>query len=369
MEVPFFEQIICGNEVTDYFLSVSTFLFLLIVLISFKKYALPKLQTFAKSTRTTVDNFLVKLLEKIGFPLYILAAFFLSIQFLALHVTVQKTLRVIGIIAVVILSANCLTYVINYGFDAYFFKKSGSRITTRNLKSILRIFKIIVWCLAVVFALDNLGLEISAVIAGLGIGGIAIGLAAQTILKDLFSHLAIILDQPFEIGDFIIVDDLMGVVEHIGIKTTRLRSLGGEQLVFSNTDLTDSRVRNYKRMERRRVLFTVNVVYQTPTHLLQEIPTMIEKIIKGIDDTEFDRAHFCKFGDFSLIIEVVFYVIGNDYNKYMEIMQYINFAIKREFEQRSISFAYPTQSIILEKALPDSDGMIKKNPLPKTSIG
>ncbi|MCB1195954.1 hypothetical protein KDK77_07195, partial [bacterium] len=114
MEVPFFEQIICGNEVTDYFLSVSTFLFLLIVLISFKKYALPKLQTFAKSTRTTVDNFLVKLLEKIGFPLYILAAFFLSIQFLALHVTVQKTLRVIGIIAVVILSANCLTYVINY---------------------------------------------------------------------------------------------------------------------------------------------------------------------------------------------------------------------------------------------------------------
>jgi small-conductance mechanosensitive channel len=196
---------------------------------------------------------------------------------------------------------------------------------------IYSVIRVIFWTVAVLIILDNFGVKISTLIAGLGIGGVAIALATQAILKDLFSYFIIFFDRPFEIGDFIIVGDYIGVVDHIGIKTTRLLSLGGEQIVFSNTDLTDSRVRNYKRMAKRRVVFKLGVVYQATAQQLKEIPAIIEGIIKKIDDAIFDRAHFVSYGDFSLDFEIVYYVIGNDYNKYMNIQQEINLKIKEEF--------------------------------------
>lgn len=174
-------------------------------------------------------------------------------------------------------------------------------------------------------------------------------IAAQTLLKDFFSYFSIVFDRPFKRGDFIIIGDYMGTVEYIGIKTTRLRSLGGEQLIFSNTDLTDSRVRNYKFMEKRRVLFRFGVTYETSLSRLKEIPKIIEAIIKDTKDTVFDRAHFFSYGDFSLIFEVVYYVIGPDYNKYMDIQQDINLAIKAEFEKKGINFAYFTQMLNVQK--------------------
>ena len=183
----------------------------------------------------------------------------------------------------------------------------------------------------------------------LGVGGIAIGLAAQAVLKDLFSYFSIIFDRPFEVGDFIIVGDLLGTVEYIGAKTTRLRSLGGEQLIFSNTDLTDSRIKNYKRMEQRRVLFQFGIVYQTPYEKLQQIPSIVKKIIEDVEDTIFDRTHFSSYGDSNLVFEVVYYVVGSDYNKYMDIQQSINLAIFKEFETRGVEFAYPTQTLYINK--------------------
>jgi small-conductance mechanosensitive channel len=138
-------------------------------------------------------------------------------------------------------------------------------------------------------------------------------------------------------------------VEHIGVKTTRLRSLSGEQLIFSNSDLTNSRLRNYKRMERRRVLFQIGVTYETDTAALKAIPGIIKNIISGFEDALFDRAHFASYGDFSLNFEIVYYVLRSDYNCYMDIQQEINFQIKEQFEQRGIEFAYPTQTLFLKK--------------------
>ncbi|HNX91670.1 MAG TPA: mechanosensitive ion channel family protein, partial [Candidatus Omnitrophota bacterium] len=169
------------------------------------------------------------------------------------------------------------------------------------------------------------------------------------LLKDFFSYFSIVLDRPFKIGDFIVVGDCAGTVEHVGIKTTRIRSLSGEQIVFSNTDLTDSRVRNYEAMERRRVLFRLGVAYETPTQQLKEIPRVIEDIIKKVPGTQFDRAHFFTYGDFSLNFEVVYYVKSADYNAYMDIQQSINLAIKEDFEKRNITFAYPTQTLYINK--------------------
>jgi small-conductance mechanosensitive channel len=207
------------------------------------------------------------------------------------------------------------------------------------------IAKLVLWTAVLLLALDNLGLDITTLVAGLGVGGIAVALALQSVLGDLFASLSIVLDKPFVIGDFIIVGDFLGTVEHIGLKTTRVRSLSGEQLVFSNGDLLSSRIRNYKRMAERRIVFGFGVVYQTPAEQLEAIPGMVREFIESLEKTRFDRAHFKGFGNFSLDFEVVYYVLVPDYNIYMDIQQQINLALYRRFEQDGIEFAYPTQTL------------------------
>lgn len=255
----------------------------------------------------------------------------------------------ISVILLAIIAINIIIRIIDSAFRAFWLKKQDDEIRKKSLGGILNIFKGLVWGIGIIMLLDNLGFKVSAVIAGLGIGGIAVALAAQALLGDVFSYFAIFFDRPFEIGDFIIVGDMLGTVEYVGIKTTRLRSLGGEQLIFSNSDLTNSRVRNYKRMDKRRVVFKLGVVYSTTSAQVREIPKIIENIIKNTPDTVFDRAHFFSFADFSLVFEVVYYVLSSDYNKYMDIQQAINFAIKEEFEKRGIEFAFPTQTVYLNK--------------------
>jgi small-conductance mechanosensitive channel len=190
-------------------------------------------------------------------------------------------------------------------------------------------------------------------VAGLGIGGIAVALAIQNILGDLFASLSIALDKPFVIGDFIIVDQLLGTVEHIGLKTTRIRSLSGEQIVFSNADLLNSRIRNYKRMYERRVVFSIGVTYQTPYEKLASIGTTLKEIIESQPDVRFDRAHFREYADSSLNYEVVYYVKSPDYNRYMDIQQAINLEIYRRFQDGGIEFAYPTRTLYLQDTLDD----------------
>ena len=196
-------------------------------------------------------------------------------------------------------------------------------------------------------ALDNLGVNVSALIAGLGVGGIAVALAVQNILGDLFASFSIVLDKPFVIGDFIIVDNFMGTIEHIGLKTTRVRSLSGEQLIFSNSDLLKTRIRNFKRMYERRVVFSIGVVYQTSHEKLTKIPPIIKKIIENQEQTRFDRAHFKEYGSYALNFEIVYWIENPDYNIYMDIQQTINLEIFQQFKREDIEFAYPSQSIFI----------------------
>jgi small-conductance mechanosensitive channel len=207
---------------------------------------------------------------------------------------------------------------------------------------------VVIWSLVLLAALDNLGVDITALVAGLGVGGIAVGLALQDVLKDTFAALSIILDKPFELGDFVVVDDLAGNVEHIGIKTTRVRSLSGEQLVFGNGDLLSSRIRNFKRLVERRGLFTFGVLYSTPADTLERIPEMVREIVDGLETTRFDRAHFKAFGDSSMDFEVVYYVLDAEYLTFMDLQQAINLALVRRFADEGIEFAYPTRTLFLE---------------------
>ncbi len=215
--------------------------------------------------------------------------------------------------------------------------------------------RILLWGFVLLVALANLGVDVTALVAGLGVGGIAVALAVQNVLGDLFASFSIVLDKPFVIGDFIIVGDLMGTVEHVGLKTTRIRSLSGEQLVFSNTDLLKSRIRNYKRMYERRVVFSLGVVYQTPYDHLEKIPQMIRQIIEGREMVRFDRAHFRDYGAHSLNFEIVYWILSPDYNIYMDIQQAVNLQIYQRFEEEGIEFAYPTQTLYLRNEPADAD--------------
>ncbi len=224
--------------------------------------------------------------------------------------------------------------------------EAGKVTTFRALAFVGRIF---IFTLVLVVALDQLpGVKVSALIASLGVGGIAIALALQNILADLFASLSISLDKPFALGDFIIVDNCLGTVESIGLKTTRIRSLSGEQLVFSNNDLLKSRIRNYKRMQQRRVPFTVGVTYQTPPEKLRKIPDLFKKQLELFDDVHFDRAHFKEYAAYSLNFEFVYFIHTSDYTRYMDIQQAINLGLYEAFEAEGIEFAYPTQKIYVD---------------------
>ena len=211
--------------------------------------------------------------------------------------------------------------------------------------------RIAVWSLVVLLSLEQLGFDITALIAGLGIGGVAVALAVQNVLGDLFASLSIVLDKPFEVGDFIVVDGLRGTIERVGIKSTRVRSLDGELLVFSNADLLKSRIRNFQRMRERRVQFTIGVVYQTPLATLRAIPGILREIIERGEKTRFERAHFKEYGESALVFEIVYHVLDRDYNIYMDVQQAINLALFERFAREGVEFAYPTRTVHL--AAPD----------------
>jgi small-conductance mechanosensitive channel len=214
----------------------------------------------------------------------------------------------------------------------------------QRMRVIVPILQVAIWGMAVVFLLDNLGVQVSAVITGLGIGGIAVALAAQAILGDLFSYVAIVFDRPFSIGDFIVVDTFMGTVEHIGIKTTRVRSQTGELMVFPNSNLTSARVRNFQSLHRRRVTFSFGVSTQTPPETLEQIPSLVREILGSVADVTLDRVHLTAIGPASLDFEVVYFVDVPDYHLYMDRQQAINLQLLRWFSQRQIDLAGATRA-------------------------
>ncbi len=343
----FLNQVYFGSTILQYIIALGIFILGLIVIKVFKTIILKRLKKWSEKTETTIDDFLVSGIQKTVVPLLYLGAFYLALEYLEIPANAMNIINKIVIIVFTFFLLRAITSVIRFSLNAYVRKKSGGQSREKELRGISTVVSLVTWTVGLVFLMDNLGFKVSAVITGLGIGGIAVALAAQAILGDLFAYFVIFFDRPFEIGDFIIVADKMGSVEYIGLKTTRIRSLNGEQLVFSNKDLTDSRIHNYKKMERRRVVFQLGVTYQTTLEQIKVIPGLVRGIIESQEDITFDRGHFAKYGDFSLNFEFVYYVLSPDYNKYMDTQQAINLAVYEQFEQRGIEFAYPTQTLFM----------------------
>lgn len=342
------------NTVRDWGIALGIVAAAIIILRLTQFIVVKRLRSFAKKTKTTIDDFVISVIQRSVMPLLYVLAFYFGLKYLKFPERVLAIEHIAIMLVTTFFILRAITSFIAYLFKQTLVKYEGNKQREKQSRGILLIIQVIIWLLGFLFLIDNLGYDITTIIAGLGIGGIAIALAAQTILGDLFSYLVIFFDKPFEVGDFIIVDDKMGTVEYVGIKTTHIRTLSGEQLICSNTDLTNSRVHNYKRMQERRIVFSFGVVYSTPADKLKKIPGMVKDIISSLEGTRFDRAHFQTFGDFSLNFEVVYYVLSPDYNVYMDTQQTINFKLFDLFEKEKIEFAFPTQTLYVSRTAQES---------------
>lgn len=302
----------------------------------------------ASATKNQIDDYLAELVTRtrlwlIAFPVVAIAT-----RGLELSPGVMQIIRGAAVIAFLIQCGLWASVVAMLWIT----REQRSRMETdaaaaTTISALGLVARIAIWAVVLLLALDNLGFEITTLVAGLGIGGVAVALAAQTVLGDLFASASIVIDKPFVIGDFIVVGEFLGTVEYIGLKTTRVRSLGGEQIIFSNADLLGSRVRNYKRMSERRVLFTIGVTYQTPREKLAKLPEIIRGIVESQELARFDRSHFHRFGPSSLDVETVYYVLDPEYVTYMNVQQAISLSLIEACEREGIEFAYPTQTVYL----------------------
>jgi len=304
----------------------------------------------ASRTRTGWDDIIIASLRNTKSLVLLVVSVFLGSLALTLPPRLHTVLSSMAAMAVFVqvglwLNTGITEWIIRYREARA--DEDASAVMSMNVLAILG--RLVLWSLVVLLSLDNVGVDVTALVAGLGIGGVAVALAAQNILGDLFASVSIVIDKPFILGDFLAVGDHLGSVEQIGMKTTRLRSLSGEQLVFSNADLLNSRVRNYGRMFERRVPFKIGVTYQTPRETLEKIPQILREAVEslGEEKVRFDRSHFQGYGDFALTFETVYYVLSPDYNVYMDCQQAINLRIHQRFEEEGIEFAYPTQTVIL----------------------
>ena len=338
-----------GNAVADYLASLAVIAGGILIIWIFRRIFLNRLKAWAKKTGTKIDHLVVAGIEKAAVPIAYLGIFYVSITRLRLSTAFSRDFNIAAAVLLTLLAIRLLIAVIRHAAGLYW-KRKEDEVKQQIFEKLFPVIQVAVWSLGVIFLLENLGFHISTLVASLGLGGVAIALAAQAVLKDVFSYFVILFDRPFELNDFIVVSsDLMGTVEHVGIKTTRIRSLNGELLVFANSDLTSSRIRNYKSLRDRRVQFNLGVTYDTSLQNLREIPGIIKSIIGSAGDLVFERAHFFSLDASSLTFQVVYHVLSSDYNTYMDIQQKINYDIVEEFGKRGIEFAFPTQTIYLAK--------------------
>jgi small-conductance mechanosensitive channel len=340
------DEEVFGNTVRQYVIAFMIFFLVLLGIKLLQKVAIARLMAFIERTQTKVDNAIVKTVQTIKPPFYWFLAFWAAVQFLEIHgkaATVVDTILIAWVAWQVILALQIFVdYFIQTRLRDY--KDRSTEVVSGILSGTS---KIVLWTIGILFILSNLGINVTSLIAGLGIGGLAVALALQNVLSDLFSSLAIYFDKPFAPGDFIVDGDISGTVQKVGVKTTRIKSLLGEEVVVPNKDLVSSQIRNFKRMQRRRVDFVNGVTYETPQEKMKRIPDMIKDIIENVDQAEFDRAHFHEFADFSLNFEIIYHVESREFDLYMDIHQHILLGIKEAFEKENIEIAFPTRTVHL----------------------
>lgn len=334
---------------TDWLYAPAIFLVLLVAFRFVVPFLLARVSRIASRTKGKADDAVIVFLRGIPFRAFAFLSLLASACFLPLPPLAMGIVRGTSFVAFTVFAVLLLRRIVEILFvNALPRFRFGSR---ESLPPVLHVvINLVLWGIALVLILSNLGVNVISLVTGLGIGGIAVALAAQNILGDMFSAFAIMFDQPFREGDFIVVGEHMGTVKQIGIKSTRIQALQGEEIVISNQELTGSRIHNYQRMHERRVPFWIGVTYDTPHTKLARVPMLIKDVIEAAGKTRFDRAHLAKFGDSSLDFEIVYCVLDADYNVFRDIHQAVCLGIVERFEREGIAFAFPTRTVHVQKA-------------------
>ncbi len=340
-------HVVLGNTVQAWIIASAMLLGLLLAVYIVRSWLLGRLAKIAARTSRSWDDIAIDILRKVKVWLIFPALVYAAAQSLLLSPALTSGLKIVAIVGIALQLVLSSLRLVDAGL-ALLVKNSRTEsgeqdVTVASSLGVLRFIAITVIAIVVaLLALDNMNVSITPMLTGLGVGGIAVALAVQNILGDLFGSLSIILDKPFVVGDFIVVGEQKGTVERIGVKTTRVRALSGEQLIFANSDLLNSRVQNFKRMQERRISFTIGVTYETPAEKLRAITGIIRSAIEKQPQVRVDRIHFKGFGAYSLDFETIYFVLSPEFNVYMNIQQAINLEIFERFAAEGIEFAYPT---------------------------
>lgn len=338
----FLNYVIFNNSGKDYLIAIGIFVLAYIALNVLQRVLMSRLRKLAKKTKTKIDDVFVDIISNVKPPFYLIIALYLSFRYLTLSDQVIDVLHILFLAVIVYEGIQASQKIISF-ITYQALKKDGDEKQAESTVKTLNIFvKIALWVFGSILVLSNAGVNVSSLLAGLGIGGIAIALALQNILGDVFSSFSILIDKPFQVGDFIKIGDDLGIVEKIGIKTTRLKTLSGQTLIVSNRELTTTRVENFRQIEKRRSIFTLGLVYETSREGLEKAPKLVKEIVEKEDKAEFDRCNFVGYGDFSLNFEVSFYVAADSYAEFLDVVEQVNLKIFTAFKENNLSFAYPT---------------------------
>lgn len=318
------------------------------------RLALNRMSQFASRTDSRADDVLVDVLRGTNHGLVAVMALLIGLGMLDLPDRWAARVGQLWFVALALQFALWANRIIGVGLRRHVERHSppGTQRASAAATLVSWGLRTLLWAVVLLAMLSNLGVNITAFVASLGVGGIAIALAAQNVLGDLFASLSIAVDKPFEVGDFIVLGSIAGTVEQVGVKTTRIRSLGGEQIVMSNTELLKQTVSNYKRLMQRRIVFGFGVTYATTAEQAEALPAIVRRVVEASPRLRFDRAHFKSFGESSLDYEVVYIVLEADYAIYMDEQQRINLALMREFAALGVEFAFPTRTLYVANPAP-----------------
>ncbi len=338
-----------GNNFRQWLIAIGIFFGIYIVMYIFKKFIVARLKSLSEKTATKADDVLIDAANMVSFPFYFTVGVYGASRYLSLPEMVKNIIQVATMVIATVYIALAVQKIAIYIVDLVWKQKREDLDISEGFSNFINTsIAVLVWTLAIVLLLQNLGYNVSALIGGLGIIGIAIAFALQNVLSDVFAYFTIYFDKPFKVGDFIIVGQDMGTVKSIGKKTTRITTLEGQELVMTNKELTESRINNYGRMSTRRVVFRVGVAYETPREKLVKAKEMMISIIQEQDKARIDRCNLANFGEYSLEFETVYYIDSPDYNTFMDIQEKVNFSIIEAFEKENIKQCYPTRTLYIK---------------------
>lgn len=346
----FLERVYFGNSIQQYLYAVGLVLAIFAVVRVMRMLLKRRARVLAAMTQTSLDDLVLELVSHTRRLAVMVLGLCAGAALLSLPDRLQRFLPILATAVLLLQLGVWGTTAVRFMVERQHRSKvtAGEHDTLPAFSVLGLLGRGVVWAIVFLLLLDNFGVDVTALVTGLGIGGVAVALAVQKILSDLFASVSIVLDKPFQVGDFIVLEGgFMGTVQNIGLKTTRVASLSGEQLVLANSDLVNTRLRNFKQMKERRIQFSFGVVYETPAAEVEAIPGLVREAVEAQEKARFDRAHFKEYGDSALMFEVIYFVTEPDYNVYMDVQQAINLGIMHRFQARGIEMAFPTRTLYM----------------------